>query len=39
MKAQLKAVNQQFLLGDEPIQILSGAIIIFGWFRNIGKIG
>ncbi|WP_145037765.1 beta-galactosidase [Paenibacillus sp. Y412MC10] len=29
MKAQLKAVNQQFLLGDEPIQILSGAIHYF----------
>ena len=25
MKAQLKAVNQQIVLGDEPIQILSGA--------------
>ncbi|MGO4789983.1 beta-galactosidase [Paenibacillus sp. 2KB_20] len=29
MKAQLKAVNQQFVLGDEPIQILSGAIHYF----------
>ncbi|OME95218.1 MULTISPECIES: glycoside hydrolase family 35 protein [Paenibacillus] len=29
MKAQLKAVNQQFVLGDEPIQILSGAVHYF----------
>ncbi|MEX3615919.1 glycoside hydrolase family 35 protein [Paenibacillus glucanolyticus] len=29
MQPQLKAINQQFVLGDEPIQILSGAVHYF----------